>query len=562
MEHKDVKEEFTSSTILCRLCLIQNSSYRNVFNDGDQEIISSLRILIGISIDPADNWPKTICMRCMNRIEDFQEFQRTAHESAGRLRRVFGEAHSEENKDITPHVGTAVFLSSGSGEDVKDEGLLKFLIKEEDTDASSDDSYHPFEAEDVEVKNEEEDEAKPGDSIKRLLRSSKRLSKTPPREQLKHGELKKRGRKRKTTLEATEGLKEEISEVEAASKSKVKYRDRKRKMVVSEEVDAAIHTFYKMECELCHVHYVRFADLQKHFRIEHLRRGYVVCCGKKLNSPKKLQIHMNNHKSPSKHECTLCQKNYKSEDTLLMHKKLQHTPMEERKFSCDICQRRFALVGALRRHMIVHVEKEDKKHVCKTCGQAFALANMLVSHIRRVHENACISICDICAKVYRDKFLFKKHMMEHRNELKPNVPCPVCGKLFTYRLAMKRHLRRHNTSGSLECHICRHVSANQQALREHIKLNHMERKLYECSLCEKIFKKRENLKEHMASHTGKFLYECAYCAKQFNNSSNYYSHKQKVHPVEWQAEREKRLAAQPYQKAAVAKDQTQETTQE
>uniref|UniRef100_A0A1B0CLJ2 Putative transcription factor grauzone-like protein n=1 Tax=Lutzomyia longipalpis TaxID=7200 RepID=A0A1B0CLJ2_LUTLO len=537
MENEDVKKEFTSSTILCRLCLIQNSSYRNVFNDDDQEIISSLRNLIGISIDPADNWPKTICTRCMNRIEDFQEFQRTAHESAGRLRRVFGEAHSEEKKDITLHIGTAVFLSSGTGEEVKDEGLLKDPIKEEDTDASSDDSNRPFDAEDVET--------------------------PPPREQLKHGELKKRGRKRKTTLEATEGLKEEPSpKVEAATKSKVKYRDRKRKMVVSEEVDAAIHTFYKMECELCHVHYVRFADLQKHFRIEHLRRGYVVCCGKKLNSPKKLQIHMNNHKSPSKHECTLCQKNYKSEDTLLMHKKLQHTPMEERKFSCDICQRRFALVGALRRHMIVHVAKEDKKHVCKTCGQAFALANMLVSHIRRVHENACISICDICAKVYRHKYLFEKHMMEHRNELKPNVPCPVCGKLFTYRLAMKRHLRRHNTSGSLECHICRHVSANQQALREHIKLNHMERKLYECSLCERIFRTRKALKEHMASHTGKFLYECAYCAKQFNNNANYYSHKKNVHPVEWQAEREKRLAAQPYQKAAVAKDQTQETTQE
>lgn len=321
------------------------------------------------------------------------------------------------------------------------------------------------------------------------------------------------------------------------------------------KVDTAIHSFFKMECILCNIQFPRFTDVQTHFRKEHKCRGYVVCCKKKLNRPMKLYEHMNVHINPTKHQCPVCQKYYKTQDSMLMHKKLQHTPVEERKYFCEKCPKRFALAHALTAHMITHMAPEEKKHICETCGQAFALATILVQHIKRVHENAHVRVCEICAKVFRCKNIFEKHVLEHKNQLKPTIPCTVCGKMFSYLVAMQRHRRRHNTSGSLECPICQRVAANQQALQEHIKHNHRDRKNFGCDLCERVFRSRISLKEHVASsHTGQILYECRYCSKKFNSNANYFNHKKNAHPSEHKAEREKRLGQQIYLKPEIKKN--------
>uniref|UniRef100_A0A1B0CLJ7 Putative transcription factor grauzone-like protein n=1 Tax=Lutzomyia longipalpis TaxID=7200 RepID=A0A1B0CLJ7_LUTLO len=298
-------------------------------------------------------------------------------------------------------------------------------------------------------------------------------------------------------------------------------KDRKSR---DEKIDEEIHAFFKMECVLCNIPFSRFTDVQVHFRKEHKRRGYVVCCGKKLNRPMKLHEHMNVHVNPTKHQCPVCEKWYKTHDSMLMHRKLQHTPVEERKFFCKKCPKRFALAHALTAHMITHMPAEEKKHVCSTCGQAFALATILVQHVRRVHENAHVQVCEICAKVFRCKNIFEKHMLEHNNQLKPTIPCTVCGKMFTYLVAMQRHRRRHNTSGSLECPICQRVAANRQALQEHIKNNHRERKA------------------------------SSVASVGFNSNANYFHHKKNAHPAEHKAEREKRLAQQVFLKPEVKAD--------
>lgn len=45
----------------------------------------------------------------------------------------------------------------------------------------------------------------------------------------------------------------------------------------------------------------------------------------------------------------------------------------------------------------------------------------------------------------------------------------------------------------------------------------------------------------MALHTGEDLYTCQYCPKTFKSNANMYSHKKKVHTVEWTLDREKAL---------------------
>ncbi|XP_055692549.1 transcription factor grauzone-like [Lutzomyia longipalpis] len=500
MEHTEIKEEETfsiSSSNICRICLIEGSTYFNVFAEDytGPEIIDTVRNLIGISISPLDNWPKNFCISCIETIQKFQSLLTKVQQNEGRLIDAFGayQLHDDEQKsDIT-------FTAIPTNPE-----FISTEVKEECSPIDPIEGGFSDTCEDTLDVKDDPPVAKP----------------------------KKRGRKPRKLLENP-------SNVPAKKTEKVKQPTDK---ATDDRISAAVQEFYKMDCILCNIPFPTFADVQAHFRNEHNGRGYIVCCGKKLNSPKKLQDHMNNHINPVRHQCSECLKFYKTEYSLITHKRLQHTPIEERQYCCDKCPKRFALVGALTAHMLVHIAPEQKKHICETCGQAFALKTILVQHVRRVHENACVSVCDICAKVFRTKSLFEKHVLEHSTMIKPTIPCTVCGKMFKHRIAMRKHMRRHNTSGSLACSFCTHVSANQQALSEHIKYNHTKRKTFQCSLCEGIFRSRVSLKEHMASHTGQVLYECRYCSKQFNSNANYFRHIKVSHPVEWEAEKQKKMA--------------------
>ncbi|XP_055707149.1 zinc finger protein OZF-like [Phlebotomus papatasi] len=519
MECLDIKEEFTSSSIICRLCLVQNSTYYEVFgeNNDSPEIADVLRSLLGISISPLDNWPKSICTNCIDIINDFQTLLNRAKDNEARLVEVFGEYQLQEKQQTSE--------KEDLQNDVKIEADGE-VIKAEDSDGVSDCGSLG------EMDIKEETESAPEESRKRIGRT------------LRKKITKKRGRKRKVPEPEPQEDDEDspaegitVGEFEELSQQK-----KEEKRLRDEKIDAEIHAFFKMECDLCQVKFPRFSDVQVHFRAVHKCRGYVVCCRKKLNRPMKLYEHMNDHINPTTHKCTVCLKHYKTQYGLQVHKKLRHTPPELREFRCDQCPQSFVQMSRLKAHMITHMAPKDKKHICQTCGRAFALASILVQHVRRVHENSCVSVCEVCAKIFRCKNLFKQHVAEHTSQREPRVPCTVCGKMFKHRIAMRKHMQRHNTSGPLECPICQRVAPNRPALTEHIKYKHKALRVHKCTLCERSFKTALSLKEHMASHTGQVLYQCLFCPKQFNSNANYFRHNKMNHPLEWEAEKEKKRA--------------------
>lgn len=54
--------------------------------------------------------------------------------------------------------------------------------------------------------------------------------------------------------------------------------------------------------------------------------------------------------------------------------------------------------------------------------------SILTSHIRGVHENAYVQICDVCAKVFKSKKILESHRELHFvTDVKPRLQCSICG---------------------------------------------------------------------------------------------------------------------------------------
>lgn len=173
-----------------------------------------------------------------------------------------------------------------------------------------------------------------------------------------------------------------------------------------------------------------------------------------------------------------------------------------------------------------------------------------------MHNPERLYVCEKCGRTFPDITRLKSHVHYEHAEHEPQQ-CSECNKWYPSKLALNEHARNLHMNTDLEyrCQTCGFVSTTARALRRHERFNHeMERK-YKCTMCEKGFKRPQNLKvlhlncqsfffppfpsnwlfsfkEHMATHTGQPLYSCIYCEAQFKSNSNLYHHRRRFHKAE------------------------------
>lgn len=79
------------------------------------------------------------------------------------------------------------------------------------------------------------------------------------------------------------------------------------------------------------------------------------------------------------HQCSDCEKSYKHQSTLAMHKKVHSG---EYKYKCEYCDKEFYLTEYYNRHMRVHTK--EKPYRCDVCDKSFSQSNTLTQH-KRIH---------------------------------------------------------------------------------------------------------------------------------------------------------------------------------
>ncbi|XP_047464019.1 PR domain zinc finger protein 15 isoform X2 [Mugil cephalus] len=306
-------------------------------------------------------------------------------------------------------------------------------------------------------------------------------------------------------------------------------------------------------CEICSKMFYRKDVMQEHRRRhgvgpKHMKREELEANGEEGTKYRK---------EPS--PCPICGKVFSCRSNMNKHL-LTHG---EKKYTCEICGRKFFRVDVLRDHIHVHFkdialmneqeregfikkigisaddsdetdEDEDEddpehhKYNCKKCQLSFAKGKEYLKHIMEQHKEGGYN-CEICNRRFALKATYNAHLVIHREQLRdPSVqkyihPCEICGRIFNSIGNLERHKIIHTGVKSHGCDMCGKSFARKDMLKEHLRV-HDDNRDYLCAECGKGMKTKHALRHHMKLHKGIKEYECKQCNRKFAQKVNMLKH--------------------------------------
>ena len=190
-------------------------------------------------------------------------------------------------------------------------------------------------------------------------------------------------------------------------------------------------------------------------------------------------------------------------------------------YECLICSKVLQQLAGIRNHVQVHIGNCYK---CTDCHRSYMTDQSLKRH-KKQHEDMvykCMK-CDARFALCSEKM---NHQMEvHQHD--GSFPCKFCDKGFKSRQILEEHIAKHTGERAFQCHICGMTMPTNYRLKRHL-LTHSNP--LQCHICDKRFPMKYSLKKHMRNHhyNEKPLL-CDECGNRFAEMRNLNHHLQVIH---------------------------------
>lgn len=112
---------------------------------------------------------------------------------------------------------------------------------------------------------------------------------------------------------------------------------------------------------------------------------------------------------------------------------------------------------------------------------------------------------------------------ESGGQKKPFV-CPLCGQAFTRRDNLANHIKTHTGDRPFMCQYCQKCFSRKDYLKQHERI-HTGEKPYACEICGRAFTRKEGLTDHMRCHSDFKAFSCETCGKSFKQKCGLRFHK-------------------------------------
>jgi len=170
-------------------------------------------------------------------------------------------------------------------------------------------------------------------------------------------------------------------------------------------------------CPPCNLDFPSIKSLNDHReRVHQLAPGFIHCdyCDEIFHKSTK-GIHMEeNHKN----QCKFCFIKFPTAGTLRIH---MHTHSDLKNYMCQICNTKFFTEKALILHLEAHSKPKEVKWKCEECGKVCKREQSLIKHRREEHTNKPLHVCKHCGKECRSQKHYESHILKHMYAPKANV---------------------------------------------------------------------------------------------------------------------------------------------
>ncbi|XP_038221181.1 zinc finger protein 836-like [Zerene cesonia] len=189
------------------------------------------------------------------------------------------------------------------------------------------------------------------------------------------------------------------------------------------------------ECQTCGEKFFKLRLLIIHMN-RHYNNYSCETCGSGFISLNLLKRHLEVHQVGS-YPCSVCEKVFTSAAKRSIHLRGVHLKQYPR--TCPMCPERFISNYKKIVHLRFVHHQSVVLHRCDTCGREYNLKSQLERHVRSVHMQERKFECEVCRKRFFTQYRLTRHGLTHTGER--HFKCPVCGKLYARKDNMETHAK-------------------------------------------------------------------------------------------------------------------------